>query len=354
MTIPNWFSPPPISILTLRLTLRVETACHLPSYREALTLASALRGHLGKALFKQYCSPACDPGKRTCAYINSAFGEAPACPYRTIFAPMANPARSPLDKVRDAPRPYALTPPVERETPYMPGETMSFDLVLAGKAAGYIDHVITAFQSLSEARLWVGDQPVLLILAGVESFDPLEGCALPLPDGEESNRSGWLLMVSGARMAAYALALPSTLDVEFITPIRFEKLGLPRTPDCPMLVKIALLRLSMLCAHFGSGPWKMATVEGSRDTLFEGARAVRIEKCEVEWRDWWRADRHGGNAQPMGGFTGRVALADVSPLVRLALVAGSLVHIGDGVVFGNGAYVVTGSNQPGSLIAPNP
>jgi hypothetical protein len=314
--------PPPLTLLTLRLTFRAETPLLLPRWKGAL-----LRGGLGRALRHALCDSACTDISRC------PRGE--TCPYRAIFAPEAEEGRSTLQGLRDAPRPYAVLPPLEPQTNYAPGDRLTFGLLLAGRARAYLPHVLFAFEALGAMGL--GQSQGRATLDAVESYDPLNGQRQPLlMDGVLHNE---LLTVNGSQIAAVAATLPATLALHFRTPMRLKYEGqIVSTPECHVLVRAALRRVSQLCAFFGEAPWDIPF-----DAVIAQALTARTQECRTHWVEWSRTSGATGRHMTLGGFVGSAVYTGVPPAIRAILLAGSLLHIGKAVVFGHGAYTV----QPG-------
>lgn len=317
--------PLPLSLLRLRLTLRVEETMTLPRWKGAL-----LRGGLGRALRQALCDPTC-PAPDQCI-------QATACPYRMLFAPDGEGGQSDLHGLRDVPRPYAVQPPLDPQTQYAPGDTLTFGFILAGKATAYVPHILRAFEALGQMGLGLGQGKARLI--AMESLDPLSGAALPLlADGTLQNQ---VLTTTGAQILAAALQLPPTLTLRFLTPMRLKYDGQIATlPECHILVRTALRRLSQLCIFFGDGPWEVAFADAIAQ-----AQQVRLRTCHTTMVDWGRTSGATGQHMNLSGFVGSADYANVAPEVRTILLAGSLVHIGKASVFGHGAYVVQPAQHP--------
>jgi len=315
--LPGNLPPLPITLLSLRLTYQAAEPLLLPRWKGAL-----LRGGLGRALKTALCDPACQEGA-TCP-------RAASCAYRAVFSPEVEEGASDLHGLRDAPRPYAVLPPLGEQTHYAPGDRLVFDLLLAGRAQTYLPHVLFAFETLGVRGLGLGRGRATLV--EVVSRNPLTGQTVPLlTDGVLQNQ---LLTVSGDDITSAASALSSQLTLQFLTPLRIKYQGqLTTTPDCHILVRTALRRLSALCTVFGDAAWDIPFGE-----IISAAEGVARTQTRVQWVDWSRTSGATGQHMTLGGLVGHVTYEDVSPSVGVVLLAGSLVHIGKAVVFGHGAY----------------
>ncbi len=320
---------PPLTLLTLRLHLRADEALTLPRWKGAL-----LRGGLGRALRQALCDPAC-PAPTACPHAET-------CAYRSVFAPDGEDGHSELHGIRDVPRPYAVQPPLGPQTDYAPGDTLMFGVVLAGTARTYLPQIIRAFELLGQMGLGLGRGR--MTLTSVASVDPLSGAELPLlQSGVLYNQ---LLTTNGTQILAAADHLPAALTLRFLTPMRLKyESRFAETPECHILVRAALRRVSQLCAHFGEAPWTAPFGQ-----IIEEAQHARLRACRTQWVDWSRLSGATGRHMNLGGFVGSATYEGVTPAVRTTLLAGSLVHIGKAGVFGHGTYTVHGLS--GAVIGP--
>ncbi len=323
--LPEILPPPPLTLLLLRLTYQAAEPLVLPRWKGAL-----LRGGLGRALKAALCDPACREG-RPCS-------RAANCAYRAVFAPEAEEGASDLQGLRDAPRPYAVLPPLGDQTHYAPGDRLVFDLMLAGRAQTYLPHILFAFETLGAQGLGLRRGRAVLVAA--TSYSPLTGRHAPLlVDGVLQNQ--WIT-VSGADLVAAAQALPPQITLQFITPLRMKYNGqLVTSAECHVLVRTALRRISTLCTTFGTGAWPLPF-----SAVIAAAQAVPRVQSHTQWVDWSRTSGATGQHMTLGGLVGQATYQDVPPLVRLVLLTGALTHIGKAVVFGHGAYRMQAHTQP--------
>ena len=56
------------------------------------------------------------------------------CPYTAVFQPFVPEGSEKISRNRDIPRPFVIKPPLETKETYLPGERLSFDLVLVGRS----------------------------------------------------------------------------------------------------------------------------------------------------------------------------------------------------------------------------
>jgi hypothetical protein len=85
------------------------------------------------------------------------------CPYTAVFQPFVPEGSEKISKNRDIPRPFVIKPPLETKETFLPGERLSFDLVLVGKIKEYLPYFIVTFKELSQAGLGRNRAPVDLV-----------------------------------------------------------------------------------------------------------------------------------------------------------------------------------------------
>ncbi|MGH7784847.1 MAG: CRISPR system precrRNA processing endoribonuclease RAMP protein Cas6, partial [Candidatus Binatia bacterium] len=100
-----------------------------------------------------------------------------------MFQPFVPEGSEKLSRNRDIPRPFVIKAPLETKETYLPGERLSFDLVLVGKIKEYLPYFIVTFKELSQAGLGRGRAP--LDLVGVESIG-VNGESVPVYSRENN------------------------------------------------------------------------------------------------------------------------------------------------------------------------
>ena len=143
----------PFSLQQFRFHLEPKAPLHLPAYNKG----NVIRGGFGNTFRRIVCHATCrDP--ETCELQS-------VCPYTAVFQPFVPEGSENFSKNRDIPRPFIIKPPLETKETYLPGERLSFDLVLVGKIKDYLPYFIVTFKELSQAGLGRNRAPV--DLAGV-------------------------------------------------------------------------------------------------------------------------------------------------------------------------------------------
>ncbi len=325
--------PPDFTLTTYRLTLTVHDPMHFPPFK-----GSALRGGFGHAFKAMVCAELDECGKY-CSLGN-------ACAYGYIFETSPPEDAEVLRNFGEIPRPFIIEPPLDRQTDYAPGDTLTFQLKLIGHAADFLTYFTLAFRELGRRGLGIAlERPGLgkkrgrFRLNRIEAVNPLSGTQQTVFDQVERNRIQLRsLPVDSAAINTYAATLPSgRITLNFLTPTRLKHNDqwVRQGPPFAVLVKTLLGRISSL-SYFHCGQ----TFEADFRGLIDRATEVKIIESNTLWQDWSRFSGRQRQRIEMGGLVGRVTYAgelrDYLPLLAL----GELVHVGKGTVFGNGQYQI--------------
>jgi hypothetical protein len=145
---------PCFSLHHFRFHLEPKAPLRMPVYNKG----NVIRGGFGSTFRRIVCHANCREPE-SCELRN-------VCPYTAVFQPFVPEDSEKISRNRDIPRPFVIKPPLETKETYLPGERLSFDLVLAGKIKDYLPYFIVTFKELSQAGLGRNRSPVEL--AGVE------------------------------------------------------------------------------------------------------------------------------------------------------------------------------------------
>lgn len=296
---------------------------HLPEYK-----GSTFRGGFGHAFKKVVCTfkgKGCDDCLLRQRCIHSYVFETPP--------PEGN---EPMTKYRRAPHPFVIEPPLDRKTSYPPGETITFSLVLIGRADDYLPYFIYAFDELGKIGIGKGKAKYRLDavrLNGEQLYDGKSGILKPLLPGR----------IPDSEADPSPLPAKTTdngqnqqITLRFITPLRIVTNGeLNSSPDFQTIFRTLLHRISLL-SHFHCG----MDPELDSSGLIERAGGVITQFRSLRWRDWERWSSRQDTRMKMGGVVGRIIfsgeLEEFLPYLRL----GELLHVGKGTAFGLGWYVM--------------
>ena len=294
------------------ITLHALAPLRLPEYK-----GSTLRGGFGHAFRKVVCTfrgKPCDD----CLLAQQ-------CVYSSVFETPPPAGSGKMTKYLRAPHPFVIEPPLEKQKDYPPGSTLTFGLVLVGRAIGQLPYFIYAFKELGTIGIGKGQAPFRLDRVcgdGVPVYE--QGCdQLKPPPPPSSPREPHGMPAETAR-----------LRLRFLTPARIVANGrLTDAPDFQTIFRTLLRRLSLL-SSFHCGRDMEADYRG----LIERAGAVTTESSSLRWIDWERYSSRQDERMKLGGVMGEIAfsgnLAEFLPF----LAAGELAHVGKGTSFGLGRY----------------
>ena len=317
-----------------RFTLRPREEMILPVYKGAV-----LRGGFGHVFKRTVCFQPQTKSCRDCMLQHD-------CPYPALFEASPPPNAEVLRTYQDIPLPFVIEPPLDRRTRYGSGETLSFRLVLIGRAMARLAYFVVVFQQLGEVGL--GSRRAKYALERVEALHPWNEEAVVLYEDGALVGGGDGLAVDYSMVAERAEALGAdcgdTVTVRFLTPTRLKHKGeYVVQPEFHVLIRAILRRVSSL-SYFHCGERWEADYRG----IIEAAKEVRLAEARTGWVDWERYSRRQQQRMNLGGLVGQVtyegdASAELStglePFLPL-LVLGELVHVGKACVFGHGKYEV--------------
>ena len=334
---------------------------------------NTLRGAFG-ATFKRLVCPTPADCRQTCRMK-------PTCPYGQIFEPSPPPGSDRLSLNQDIPRPFVFRPPNGNETTARPGDSLSFDLILIGRALDFFPYFLVTFRELGDQGIGIGrgryriarvsllneeGNNVADIYSGSDNVvrpSPLritykDCCRLaslisavrcPQPairNSEEaiaqlahSDGGGSQTAENGRR--ATDDGRRSTEDcrritLRFLAPTLLKADGrIVERPEFHHLIKRLRDRINAL-GHFYCDD----TLDVDFKAFGERAEAIRTVSCKVRWEDRDRRSGKTGQAHDMGGFVGDVTYeGDVEEFLPL-LFLGQYTHVGKYAVWGNGRYEI--------------
>jgi hypothetical protein len=325
--------PEAFRLATFRLTLTASEEMILPRRK-----GTVLRGGFGATFKRMVCikrgAQDCPP----CQLGN-------ICPYGYIFETRPPADSTALRKLSAIPRPFVLEPPLEERTLYAPGQTITFGLVLVGRAMQYLPYFVEVFRALGEAG--IGRRRAKYVLSRVEQVNPLSGADSLLCTADDVTIAPPLPAIAAADIAAHAVHLPDDdLVLRFQSPTRLKYEGdyIDRL-DFHVVIRNALRRLSNLSRFHCDQPL---------DVDFRGiiASAAQVETVwtALEWVDQQRSSTRQGRDMNLGGLVGDVRFrGHLRPFLPL-LLACQLVHLGKATSFGNGQFEI----RSPSTRRPNP
>jgi len=297
-----------------RFTFRMRADLRLPEFSGSL-----LRGQFGAALRRT----ACITKARTCEGCPLLA----TCPYPAIFETPA-PADHPLQKFSAVPNPYVIEPPPLGTRFVAAGESLSFGMVLVGRALEQLLLIVYALQRAFARGL------------GAErAAGDLQD--IVYEDADSGPTSVWDPGTGRVLAHAPQLALPAfdaQREVRLVidTPLRLQDNGRPLHGRdlSPRRLLTALVRRAALLFEFHAGQPGLGAGAGA---LARHAETLADER-DLAWHDWTRYSSRQRQAMTLGGVVGTWTLrGDLAPL-QPWLWLGQWLHVGKNATMGMGRY----------------
>jgi len=291
----------------------------MPAYNKG----NVIRGGFGSTFKRLVCHASCrDPEICDLRQV---------CPYTAVFHPFVPADSEKIRLNRDIPRPFVIKPPLEARETYLPGEKLSFDFVVLGKAKEYLPYFIVTFKELSRAGLGQGRTAVELDAVWHIGLD----------SSKYSVFSGDGNLVQPPKKAIAWRDLPGVpgarrVTLRFLTATMLKANGVTvRKPAFGPLAKRLRDRISSL-AYFYCGQ------ELDIDFRAFGEKADKIKTLadSTRWVESARYSKRRAVTQDLSGFVGDVTFeGDLEPFLPY-LKLGEYLHVGKNAVFGNGWYEI--------------
>jgi hypothetical protein len=267
-------------------------------------------------------------------------------------------------RVSRSPRP-PFSPPLlsplpqsqpERRIFLRPGDPISFDLVLLGRAIDYMPYIVYAVSEM--ARRGLGANRTRFELDGVtmlglsaerpiysgrtQRISTPPDARLPLSDLIRAR-----LQIGSSHTQHSALSAHHCL-LRFHTPARIRIEGNAQfSLSFDLLIRSLLRRLSLLAEVHGRGPLDL-----DYRGLIERAAQVRTRQSRLRWWDFERYSNRQRCKMKLGGFVGEIeyegeAISEFLPLIA----AGEILHVGSNTTFGLGLYDIVRNAVDATSIA---
>jgi hypothetical protein len=235
-----------------------------------------------------------------------------------------------LHKYTKIPHPFIIEPPREGERNLGPGDTITFHLILVGRAIEYLPYFIYTFDELGKTGIGRGRGAYELLTVeagGFQVYGAGDKTIRPFPANE--------------------LVLPLTVEpdqaeqrqvtLRLITPVRISY-GRSLASDLPFHVLIRnLLRRLYQLGYFHCGQGEPAW---DHQRIIEAAQNVTVAEDNLQWWDWERYSTRQHVRMKMGGLVGEITYKGAMRAFEPFLGAGEILHVGKGTSFGLGKYEV--------------
>ncbi len=316
-----------------KLNLRPSETITMPPYK-----GSTIRGAFGVAFKKVVCAlkrQSCDD-----CLLNAR------CVYSYVFETKPQEEVSIFRKISQIPRPYVIEPPLEEKTLYTPDETLSFRLILIGRATRYLPYFIYAFQELGKSGIGRGrgkfsleevfhigkDGQKSIYHINRGNLLPCETSLIDLKEAIENSLTSW-----------NSLKILPELKIRFLTPTRIKyQRHLVGKPEFHIIIRQLLRRIFLLWYYHCDEPVDdvLSSLKDYHQRLIKRAAAVETVNEDLRWNDWERYSHRQRARMRLGGFTGEITYSRVSEHFLPFLRAGELLHIGKGTTFGLGKFQI--------------
>jgi hypothetical protein len=307
----------------------VETPLHLNFYS-----GSMLRGAFGHALRHISCMTKMADCK-TCPLYRT-------CPYPAIFE-TPPPENHGLQAFSEIPPPYVIEPPPLGSKDYQPGDTLSFSMVLIGRAIQQLPLIIHAWQ-----------RALARGLGKLQSRARLIDVSLVL--NQSLTEAGKQVVIYTAQEGTsvinhdhlihkdpfdYPAAATQSLTLNVKTPLRIQKKGQTLSHDMTGRDFImSLVRRYYLLEEFHTAHYQAPDFSA----LAELARAVTCE-TRFRWCDWARYSNRQQQKMVLGGVLGEIKLTEQLQPFLPVIQIGQWLHAGNKTTFGMGQYTIETINS---------
>ncbi|MGB9698117.1 MAG: CRISPR system precrRNA processing endoribonuclease RAMP protein Cas6 [Thermodesulfobacteriota bacterium] len=307
-----------------KFTLKVIESLSLPEYKGAV-----LRGGFGYAFRKVVCitkSKDCS----SCLLKEK-------CVYSYVFeTPPSSDSRL-MRKYPSAPHPFVLTPPLEDDRIYEPGEIIDFELILIGKSIDYLPYFIYTFDELG--KIGLGKSRGKFFLERVEIINKNTKGKV-IYSGKEKVLHAYDKNFDFSSISSLP-PTPCSIGLIFLTPTRLKYKGdLTSELEFHVFFRNLLRRISLL-SYFHCG----AELNINFCELITEAEKVQTTKKNLRWYDWERYSTRQQAKMKLGGFIGEACfLGNFEPFWPY-LALGEFIHVGKGSSFGLGKYEILRSKD---------
>jgi len=311
-----------LSLAKYKFILQAEEMLTLPSFK-----GSIFRGGFGSVFRKIICVNK----KKDCSHCLLK----DECIYSYIFETPV-PTESTYinkNKISTIPHPFIIEPPLEKKERYEPGETLSFNLILIGKAISYLSYFIFTFEKLGEVGL--GRERAHYKLLKVESFkNPSQRELIYNSQTQTLKKIDTQIDIS--QIFSFQQLTTGSITINFLTPVRIKYQGSYTSYPAFHIISRSLLRRLSYLLYFHCG----RELNIDYKEIIEKAKKIETLKATIHWIDWERYSSRQHQTMKLGGFVGKVSYKGEMERFLPFLKAGEYIHLGKATVFGLGKYEI--------------
>ncbi|HIE29928.1 TPA: CRISPR system precrRNA processing endoribonuclease RAMP protein Cas6 [Candidatus Poribacteria bacterium] len=321
-----------LRIAKFRFQLQAKDVLHLSNSNPV----STLRGACGYVFKRTVCMQ-----KRAEDYECATCLLRTGCPYPYIFETQLPPDAEMFRGYFYVPHPFVLSLPFLSKSILKPGETLSLNLTLIGKAIDFLPYFLFVFSKLGEVGIGKGRGKYEML--SVHAVNPLEETEQSIYTENEQIAYDTNLLLTYENFLAKLPPLQESiakagrkLIIEFQTPTRLKNRNrLVVNPEFQILIRSLLRRISSLYYFHCGGQWEIDFRE-----LIAKATSVEYAPIDLKWVDWRRYSNRQQAQMKLGGFVGWVRYEGALDEFLLPLLIGQVLHVGKATAFGNGKYIL--------------
>jgi CRISPR-associated endoribonuclease Cas6 len=322
------------SLQRFRFQLEPKAPLRMPAYNKG----NVIRGGFGSTFRRIVCHANCREPE-TCELRS-------VCPYTAVFQPFVPEGSEKISRNRDIPRPFVIKPPLETKEMYLPGDRLSFDVVLVGRIKDYLPYFIVTFKELSQAGLGQGRVPVEMVAVDHVNSD---GAQVPVYTKENNLVTPPAIAISWANLCAAnssdngSMNSPqdgatsvTRITLRFLTPTMLKADGTQaRRPAFGPIAKRLRDRINALSYFYcGNG------LDIDFKAFGEQAEKIKTVADSTRWVESARYSRRREVTHDLSGFVGEVSFEGDLGMFLPYLKLGEYLHVGKNAVFGNGWYKI--------------
>ncbi|MBI4651048.1 CRISPR system precrRNA processing endoribonuclease RAMP protein Cas6 [Candidatus Desantisbacteria bacterium] len=236
-------------------------------------------------------------------------------------------------KYKNSPHPYIIIPPLTQKRYFNPGDILSFEFVLIGKANEYLPYFVYTFTEMG--KLGIGHHKGKFDVASVEELR-FDGSVIGIYNDNNKILKNPDNRIDYGFFVDKELNNRDEITINFETPARIKvNDNLSTDLSFELLIK-RLSERACLLAHFHCGA-ELADFE----EFANGSEKIEIVNNRLEWVDWERYSSRQDTRMKFGGCIGKITykgdLQKYLPLLKL----GEYIHVGKVTTFGLGKYKIT-------------
>lgn len=292
----------------------------LPAYKGAV-----FRGGFGYAFKKIVCIQRTKKECTECLLHRR-------CVYSYIFETSPPEDTKVLRLYRTIPHPFVIEPPLSGDRIVKQNDTLTFNLILIGRAVDYLPYFILTFTELGKQG--IGKNRSKFILEKIEALD-INGEGKSVYTSEDGVfQNDYPLLEASQLNQAESNNGNRQIEIEFLTPFRVRFDGkITDDIEFHVIFRNLLRRVSSL-QYFHCG----RELECDYKAYIEDAEKIKTVSNDLQWFDWERYSTRQKQKMTLGGVLGNVKYeGNLRPFMQI-LKLGEHIHLGKGTSFGLGQY----------------